>query len=196
MLDWIVRSGALVYPDLRNHLHMLILSPEDWGYRELTEAVVAAQSNSQVSYRCHCTALRKASRRVSQLYDAALAPCGLKATQRAILTQVARSEPAAIGILAEALVMDSGGLAHTLKPLIRDGLVTMKVNPDDRRNRLVSLTAAGRARVKQSDRLWEEAQRAFEKSFGIARSKALREAIELLISDQFTSNFETAAAAD
>ncbi|MBR0823769.1 MarR family winged helix-turn-helix transcriptional regulator [Bradyrhizobium liaoningense] len=160
------------------------------------EAAVAAQSNSQVGYRCHCTALRKASRRVSQLYDAALAPCGLKATQRAILTQIARSEPAAIGLLAEALVMDSGGLAHTLKPLIRDGLVTMKVNPDDRRNRLVSLTAVGRARVKQSDRLWGEAQRAFEKSFGTARSRALRDAIDLLISDQFTSNFESAAAAD
>ncbi|MGO4512619.1 MarR family winged helix-turn-helix transcriptional regulator [Bradyrhizobium sp. 2TAF36] len=157
---------------------------------------MAAQSNAQVGYRCHCTALRKASRRVSQLYDSALAPCGLKATQRAILTQIARSEPAAIGILAESLVMDSGGLAHTLKPLIRDGLVTMKVNPDDRRNRLVSLTAAGRARVKQSDRLWGEAQRAFEKSFGTARSKTLREAIDLLISDQFASDFQAAAATD
>jgi DNA-binding MarR family transcriptional regulator len=156
---------------------------------------MAAQSNAQAGHRCHCTALRKASRRVSQLYDAALAPCGLKATQRAILTQIARSEPAAIGILAEALVMDSGGLAHTLKPLIRDGLVKMKVNPDDRRNRLVSLTAAGRARVKQSDRLWEEAQRAFEESFGTPRSRALREAIDLLISDQFPDDFEAAIAA-
>jgi len=40
--------------------------------------------------RCNCTALRKASRRISQLYDAALAPSGLKITQRAILAQVAR----------------------------------------------------------------------------------------------------------
>jgi DNA-binding MarR family transcriptional regulator len=92
--------------------------------------------------------------------------------------------------------MDPGGLAHTLKPLIRDGLVTMKVNPDDRRNRLVSLTAVGRARVKQSDRLWEEAQRAFEGSFGTARSRALREAIDLLTSDQFPNDFQAAVAAD
>ncbi len=33
---------------------------------------------------CNCTALRKASRRISQLYDTALAPSGLKTTQRAI----------------------------------------------------------------------------------------------------------------
>jgi hypothetical protein len=34
---------------------------------------------------CNCTALRKASRRISQLYEAALAPSGIKAMQRAIL---------------------------------------------------------------------------------------------------------------
>jgi hypothetical protein len=32
--------------------------------------------------RCHCTELRKASRRISQLYETALAPSGLKTTQR------------------------------------------------------------------------------------------------------------------
>jgi hypothetical protein len=66
--------------------------------------------------RCHCTVLRKASRRISQLYDAALAPSGLKITQRAILAQIGRSEPATVGALAEALVMDAGCLAHTLCP--------------------------------------------------------------------------------
>ena len=67
--------------------------------------------------RCHCTELRKASRRISQLYDTALAPSGLKTTQRAILAEIGRSEPTTVGALADALVMDAGGLAHTLKPL-------------------------------------------------------------------------------
>jgi DNA-binding MarR family transcriptional regulator len=156
---------------------------------------MAAQLKAQAEGQCHCTALRKASRRISQLYDVALAPCGLKATQCTLLTQIARSEPVAIGVLAEALVMDPGGLAHTLKPLIRDGLVRMKVNPEDRRHRLVSLTVAGRARLAQSHRLWKEAQRAFEASFGSARAKALREAIDLLISDQFPDDFQAAVAA-
>jgi DNA-binding MarR family transcriptional regulator len=142
--------------------------------------------------RCHCTVLRKASRRISQLYDVALAPSGLKTTQRAILAQIERSQPATVGALAEALVMDAGGLAHTLKPLIRDGLVAIGVDAQDRRNRLVRLTPAGAARLKQSDALWEAAQRSFEKGFGSARSKALREAMELLISDRFTETFEAA----
>jgi len=147
-----------------------------------------------IESRCHCTSLRKASRRISQLYDAALAPSGLKTTQRAILAQIGRSQPATVGALAEALVMDAGGLAHTLKPLLRDGLVAVDVDPQDRRNRLVRLTPAGKARLKQSDVLWEAAHRSFEKGFGGVQSKALREALELLISDRFTENFEAALA--
>lgn len=143
---------------------------------------------------CHCTALRKASRRISQLYDAALAPSGLKTTQRAILAQVRRSEPATVGQLADALIMDAGGLAHTLKPLVRDGLVATDVDPQDRRNRLIRLTRAGQTKLKQSDALWDAAQKSFEKGFGGARSKALREAIELLISDRFAEDFATTLA--
>jgi hypothetical protein len=55
---------------------------------------------------CSCTTLRKATRRISQLYDTALAPSGLKTTQRAILAQIGRSEPTTVGELAGALVMD------------------------------------------------------------------------------------------
>jgi DNA-binding MarR family transcriptional regulator len=156
---------------------------------------MSENSRQGAESRCHCTVLRKASRRISQLYDAALAPSGLKITQRAVLAQIARSEPATVGALAEALVMDAGGLAHTLKPLIRDGLVAVGVDPQDRRNRLVRLTATGKARLRQSDALWEAAQRSFEKGFGGAQSRALCEVMELLISDRFTENFEAALAA-
>jgi DNA-binding MarR family transcriptional regulator len=153
-----------------------------------------ANARSDMKSGCHCTALRKASRRISQLYDAALAPSGLKTTQRALLAQVGRSQPTTVGALAEALVMDAGGLAHTLKPLVRDGLVGVGVDPQDKRNRLIRLTAAGRAKLRESDALWEMAQRSFEKGYGGLRSRALREAMELLISDRFAENFEAGPA--
>jgi DNA-binding MarR family transcriptional regulator len=141
--------------------------------------------------RCNCTALRKASRRISQLYDTALAPSGLKVTQRAILAQISRSEPTTVGALAEALVMDSGALAHTLKPLERDGLVSIEIDPDDRRNRVITLTAKGRAKLTETDALWAKAQRGFEIAFGRAESEALREALRFLVSDNFVSTFES-----
>lgn len=140
--------------------------------------------------RCSCTALRKASRRISQLYDTALASSGLKTTQRAILAQIRRSELTTIGRLAEALVMDSGALAHTLKPLERDGLVLVAVDPTDRRNRQISLTRRGRAKLAETDALWEKAERGFEAAFGRAESESLREALRFLTSNEFVAAFQ------
>jgi DNA-binding MarR family transcriptional regulator len=144
--------------------------------------------------RCNCTTLRKASRRVSQLYDAALAPSGLKTTQRAILAQIGRSERTTVGNLAEALVMDSGALTHTLKPLEREGLIAVAVDPEDRRNRLITLTRRGGAKLAETDTLWENAQRGFETAVGAVESETLREALRLLISDEFAIAFEKSVA--
>jgi len=149
--------------------------------------------NSQAS-RCSCTALRKASRRISQLYDAALAPSGLKTTQRAILAQISRCESTTVGGLAEALVMDAGALAHTLKPLEREGLVSIDVDREDRRNRVVRLTPVGRTRLAKSDMHWENAQRGFEAAFGRVKSEALREAMRFLVSGEFVRAFQKAGS--
>lgn len=146
--------------------------------------------------RCSCTAMRKATRRISQLYDSALAPSGLKTTQRAILAQIRRTEPAAVGALAHALVMDSGALAHTLKPLERDGLITVATDPKDRRNRLITLTREGRAKLAQTDALWAHAQAGFEAAIGRPESEALRKLMQLLISEEFSAAFERSLPAD
>ena len=151
---------------------------------------MAGKKRANDGSQCNCTTLRKASRRISQLYDTALAPSGLKTTQRAILAQIGRSQPTTVGTLAEALVMDSGALAHTLKPLERDGLVEVTIDPDDRRNRLIALTPAGRARLAETDALWAKAQRGFEIAFGGTESEALREALQFLVSDRFITAFE------
>jgi DNA-binding MarR family transcriptional regulator len=140
--------------------------------------------------RCNGTALRKATRRISQLYDALLTPCGLRSTQRSILIQIARAGSPNMGELAEALVLDRSALAHNLKPLERDGLVETIVDPDDRRTRLAVLTDAGRMRLVQSAPLWEDAQHCFEKVFGSKNAEALRTSLAFLASEEFTDAFE------
>jgi DNA-binding MarR family transcriptional regulator len=182
-------------------MHMLAYQPvavyadnRRQGAAEIKERGMAAREvqagRAGDGSSCNCTALRKASRRISLLYDMALAPSGLKTTQRAILAQIGRSEPTTVGALAEALVMDPGALAHTLKPLERDRLVAIKIDPDDRRNRLITLSARGRARLAETDALWAKAQRGFEIAFGRAESEALQEALRFLVSDNFVSTFE------
>jgi DNA-binding MarR family transcriptional regulator len=149
---------------------------------------MARQAKAEKSL-CNCTALRKATRRVSQLYDSALEPCGLRTTQRAILNHVVRAGMPSLGELAEALVMDRGALTHTLKPLERDGLVEIRIDPEDRRNRLVVLTATGRKKLEESMPLWKRAQDGFEAAFGVAKSAALRQALEFVVSEDFVAAF-------
>ena len=142
--------------------------------------------------QCSCTSLRKASRRVSQLYDAILAPSGLRITQRAILNHISRAGTPSVGELAADLVMDRGALAHNLKPLERDGYVRQGVHPHDRRNRVVSLTEKGRAKLRDSELLWARAQKKFDKAYGSSAAATLREALSLIASDKFIASFEGA----
>jgi len=155
--------------------------------------LIIAMTNTQES-QCHCTTLRKASRRISRLYDMALASSGLKVTQVALLGQIRRSGPVPVGELAEALVMDSGALAHTLKPLERDGLVSLSVDPKDRRSRLVALTPQGMAKLDETDPLWAKAHRGFEAAIGATTAGPLREALRRLVSEDFSAAFEKALA--
>jgi DNA-binding MarR family transcriptional regulator len=141
---------------------------------------------------CNGTALRKATRRVSQLYDAVLAPCGLRSTQRSILIHIARAGTPTMGDLAAALVLDRSALAHNLKPLERDGLVAIVVDPNDKRSRLVKLTDLGETRLQQSMNLWKRAQHRFETTFGAEQATALRAALGLIASADFAQAFQAA----
>ena len=76
--------------------------------------------------------------------------------------------------------------------LVRDGLVTIGRDPDDRRSRSIRLTPAGKAKLKQSDALWEKAQQGFEKQIGRSKAKALHDVVGLLIAAGFTEKFEAA----
>ncbi|WP_158928296.1 MarR family winged helix-turn-helix transcriptional regulator [Acidisphaera sp. S103] len=141
---------------------------------------------------CNGTALRKATRRVSQLYDAVLAPCGLRSTQRSILMHIARAGTPTMGDLAAALVLDRSALAHNLKPLERDGFVTVVVDPADKRSRLVTLTAVGTAKLDESQRLWRQAQHRFEATFGPEQATALRQSLAVISSATFAKAFQDA----
>ena len=126
--------------------------------------------------RCNCTALRKASRRMSQFYDAALAPSGLRSTQFSILADLARrgDTPPTIRELSETLVLDQSTIGQNLRPLEREGLVELAQDETDRRSRRITLTKAGWSRYAEARPLWRDAQEHFEDSFGKRAAAELR----------------------
>src|SRR5262249_44749650 len=114
-----------------------------------------------------------------------LAPVGLRSTQRSILIHIARAGQPTMGDLAVALVLDRSALAHNLKPLEREALVKIFVDPSDKRSKRVTLTSAGTTKLRASMHLWRDAQRRFEAAFGHDEALALRRSLALIASPQF-----------
>jgi DNA-binding MarR family transcriptional regulator len=129
---------------------------------------------------CTCGSLRKASRRISQFYDLALAPVGIKSTQFSILAEVDRGSMqgnVSMSELATAMVMDRSTLGHNLRPLERDDLLVLRLSPADRRKRHVALTKKGKSTLLRARRLWRSAEGRFEKIFGKRHATELRAAL-------------------
>jgi DNA-binding MarR family transcriptional regulator len=127
--------------------------------------------------QCDCYCLRQATRRVTQLYDRALAPLNLRSTQYSLLSEIHRLGPISLNPLAEALVMDRATLGHNIRPLEARGYLMIAVG-QDRRSREVSLTKAGKDVLAKGARLWRRAQLTFEEAIGRDESARLR--VELL----------------
>lgn len=123
---------------------------------------------------CACLNLRKASRVVTQIYDEALQPSGLRSTQLPVLITLATDEPMTISNLAGELLMERTSLARLLRPLEIAGLI--KIAPgEDRRTRGVSLTERGQDAIVEAIPLWEKAQAFVVDRLGRRRWRDLRE---------------------
>ncbi|MEM7426271.1 MAG: MarR family winged helix-turn-helix transcriptional regulator [Pseudomonadota bacterium] len=106
---------------------------------------------------CAHANLRQATRVLSQLYDAALKPSGVKATQFTILAVLEARGQLPLTRLAESLVMDRTTLTRNLQPLVKKGWLAIEREQDER-VRLVSLTGSGRAVLSDATPLWREVQ--------------------------------------
>lgn len=131
---------------------------------------------------CTCLALRRATRRVTQIYDAHMKPLGLRITQFAVLGQLAGAPDAApsqmsITALARRLGLDRSTLGRNLRPLLKAGLVAMD-GGEDRRAHTLALTDAGRALLEKAIPLWRDAQRHVSEKLGREKTRALRAVLD------------------
>jgi DNA-binding MarR family transcriptional regulator len=133
---------------------------------------------------CNCLAVRQAARYVTQLYDRHLARSGLRTSQHGILARLKRFGAMTINELAGELVMDRTTLGRNIRPLERDGLISITPGRSDRRIKELRLTGVGEARFEDSRRAWVEAQRSFETGFGPERSAELRRLLRALVDSE------------
>lgn len=130
---------------------------------------------------CNCLAVRQAARYVTQLYNRHLAQSGLRTSQYGILARLKRLGPMTINELAAELVMDRTTLGRNIRPLERDGLITITPGRSDRRIKELRLSEGGERRFAESREAWLEAQRDFETGFGPQRAAELRGLLRALV---------------
>lgn len=105
---------------------------------------------------CTFFQLRKLTRTVSRLYDRHLAAAGLKTTQFSVLVHVS-VQALPMMRLAALLGAERTTLTRNLKPLTDAGWLTVAPGHDPRQ-RIVTITEAGRAKVRHARHAWQAAQ--------------------------------------
>ena len=134
----------------------------------------------QVRATCACNHLRRATRGITQVYDMAMAPSGLKVTQLPILVGLGSNGDTSVTALADAIGLDRTTLTRNLKVLEQRGLIRTVEHDDDARVRLVALTLEGSRVLAGALERWEEVQAAVEERFGVERLCALYDELAAL----------------
>jgi DNA-binding MarR family transcriptional regulator len=133
--------------------------------------------------QCSCLRLRRITRRITHIYDQLLEPAGLTINQFGLLGRLygasQRGELLAIGILAERVGMDPTTLNRSLKPLEKAGLIANTGDRDDRRVRAVTITEAGKDKLRAAMPYWRQAQTQIDISLGLDATVALNGLLEL-----------------
>jgi DNA-binding MarR family transcriptional regulator len=91
------------------------------------------------------------------MYDRELAPAGLELSQFTLLTTLDLTGDIPQKTLATMLAMDSTTLTRTLRPLLEHDWVRARAG-EDRRMKLLGVTAAGRRKLAHAQPHWERAQ--------------------------------------
>lgn len=126
---------------------------------------------------CACANLRRAARAVTQLYDSAVRPAGLRATQFALLQALHHAGPIRQGRLGEVLAMDTTTLTRTLALLAQQGWIRV-IRGADRRERVIELTPPGRRKMREAMPHWERAQKGLQRQVGDEAWGMLEEALQ------------------
>lgn len=147
---------------------------------QVKSAPVPYETTLHVRDNCLCFHAQKAARVLARVFDEAMRPHGLTNGQFSLMMSLNRPEPASMGMVANFLAMDRTTLTAALKPLERRGFVTIKQDPQDRRSRLLTLTARGLAALAAAVPVWEEKHAEIEKLLGAIAPEDLRQGLRAL----------------
>jgi DNA-binding MarR family transcriptional regulator len=124
--------------------------------------------NTVPALPCLCASLRRATRALTQSYEEALRPLGLRASQFTILQVLTLAGELTQGDLGRILAMDSTTLTRTLEIMSRHRWIARRQG-DDRREWRISLSKTGKTVFEEALPAWEKAQARVAQQLGESR---------------------------
>jgi DNA-binding MarR family transcriptional regulator len=124
---------------------------------------------------CLDSTVRRASRALTQMYEQAIRPLGLRSSQFTILQFLSLAEEVSQGRMAEMLAMDSTTLTRTLEIMLEHRWVAERrgdpergdAKPrEDRRQRYLRLSKAGKEQLDRALPVWEKVQSQLQHHLG------------------------------
>jgi DNA-binding MarR family transcriptional regulator len=114
---------------------------------------------------CACTSIKKLSRVLGRMYDAALAVSPINVTQLAVLRCIDRRKGEPLTHVSKELEMDRTSLYRALNPMVRDGWVKV-AGGIDARSRTATITRKGHRLLVEAGERWEQVQTRVVERFG------------------------------
>lgn len=106
---------------------------------------------------CICRVVRDAARSLTNAYDKALTPSGLRTTQFTLLSVLARQSAASVNQLSDLMGIDQTTTTRNVSVLEDAGLV-MRVPHHDPRVKLMKLTPKGKQKRQIAVECWQKMQ--------------------------------------
>lgn len=126
---------------------------------------------------CSCFYLRRAARLVTRQYAETMKAAGLKSSQFSILSMISHHGRMTITDLAKKMGLERTSLSRTLRPMEKDGLLSISAEQEKRR-RFIEMTKHGKATFKTALPLWNKAQHQFKKQLGAEDLKTLKNLLQ------------------
>jgi DNA-binding MarR family transcriptional regulator len=139
----------------------------------------------EVRDTCVCLHVQRAARVLARRFDAALKPVSITNGQFSLLMSLNRPimpgvPRATMGNVAELLGMDRTTLTASARVLVRRGLMKVIAELDDRRSRILVLTAEGRTVLAAALPIWKHAHEALERELGREAMETLRQQLNAI----------------
>jgi len=125
---------------------------------------------------CACSALRRASRAVTQHYEKHFRGSGLRATQFTILATLAQTGPLSISDLSDQLGLDRTTLSRNLRLIEDKGWIAAR-GQGDQSSRKMALTPKGMRKASVALAFWKRADASVEpilRRFGLRSRPMVR----------------------